>query len=393
MKNNNIKVVELFAGVGGFRVGLERASKRFETIWANQWEPGSKVQHAFDVYSSHFKTSENVNESISDVWKNVPEHDLLVGGFPCQDYSVAQGNRAKGINGKKGVLWWDIHRIVELRKPKMILLENVDRLLNSPTKQRGRDFAIMIRSLNDLGYAVEWKAITASEYGFVQKRRRVFIYAYKTNEVITPSIEYIENNSLLNKAFPNEEFLLYKHDDISSKMYKTLVDVTDKYGDGKFLSTGIAVKGIVFSAKYKPKYNGKHTVFKEIFDKKRSTYHYLNDEQMAKAQYTKSHKKIPREKNGFKYNYSEGQMAFPEDTNKPGRTMLTSEGSINRSTHFIKAGKKVRFMTPVEAERMNGFPDDWTKGKTERQRFFFMGNALVTGVVEKIGREIHEINK
>ena len=222
--NKNIRVVELFAGVGGFRVGLERASKSFETIWANQWEPSTKVQNAFDIYNERFKntTSTNVNEDISKVWNQIPEHDLLVGGFPCQDYSVAQGNRAQGINGKKGVLWWEIYKIVEFRRPEMILLENVDRLLNSPTSQRGRDFAIMLRSLNDLGYVVEWKAITASDYGFAQKRRRVFIYAYKDKNEHIADIDFIKNQSLLNKAFENNSLTnlcLHKNEHLSDGLF------------------------------------------------------------------------------------------------------------------------------------------------------------------------------
>ena len=126
-----IKVVELFAGVGGFRLGLEQASKDFETIWANQWEPGKKAQYAFDCYNYHFGKKGGVNKwsnvDINKAKKHCPDCDLLVGGFPCQDYSVA-ATKAKGIKGKKGVLWWDIRDILEKKRPSYVLLENVDRL-------------------------------------------------------------------------------------------------------------------------------------------------------------------------------------------------------------------------------------------------------------------------
>ncbi len=177
---NKIKVVELFAGVGGFRLGLERASDRYEIIWSNQWEPSTKVQHASDIYVRNFGPENHHNCDISKVpASEIPDHDLLVGGFPCQDYSVARTlNHAKGLEGKKGVLWWEIHRIVDAKRPSGLFLENVDRLLKSPAKQRGRDFAIMLASLSDLGYAVEWRVINAADYGMPQKRRRVFILAY-----------------------------------------------------------------------------------------------------------------------------------------------------------------------------------------------------------------------
>src|SRR6185436_11149332 len=111
-----------------------------------------------------------------------PDFDMLVGGFPCQDYSVARTlSQAKGLEGKKGVLWWQIHRILKEKKtkPNLLLLENVDRLLKSPVKQRGRDFAVMLKSLSDLGYIVEWRVINAADYGMPQRRRRVFIFGYR----------------------------------------------------------------------------------------------------------------------------------------------------------------------------------------------------------------------
>lgn len=391
----DIRVVELFAGVGGFRLGLEAASDRFKTVWANQWEPGTKSQHAFEVYDEHFKntSSKNVNEDISKVWQDVPAHDLLVGGFPCQDYSVAQGNRAQGINGKKGVLWWQIYNIVEKRKPKMLLLENVDRLLNSPSSQRGRDFAIMLRSLNDLGYAVEWRVVTASDYGFAQSRTRVFIHAYKSTRKSEPKLDDLKN-SIFEKAFPSKDFSNFKTDNISKDIYADLVEVTDNYGDGKFWQSGISINGRVFSAKYEPKYSGKTISLRDVLDSDKNNFEFLTDAQREKAEFTKASKKLKRTtKDGFEYNYTEGQMSFPDALDKPGRTMLTSEGSINRSSHFIGVGKKVRFLTPVEAERLNGFPDNWTKSKTNKQRYFFMGNALVVDVIKKLGKEIAKEEK
>ena len=146
METDKIKVVELFAGVGGFRLGLDK--KNYDIVWSNQWEPSTKKQHASLVYEARFGKDNHSNEDINEVVmrnvEEVPDHDLLVGGFPCQDYSVATTlHNSKGLKGKKGVLWWAIHRILEKKKhkPRYLLLETVDRLLKSPANQRGRDFA------------------------------------------------------------------------------------------------------------------------------------------------------------------------------------------------------------------------------------------------------------
>ena len=133
-------VVELFAGVGGFRCGFNHVSLKdgivheednWDFVWANQWEPSTKSQAAFDCYVERFGESENhVNEDIATVdKKTIPNHTLLVGGFPCQDYSVARSlSGGKGIEGKKGVLWWQIAEVLEEKQPPFVLLENVDRL-------------------------------------------------------------------------------------------------------------------------------------------------------------------------------------------------------------------------------------------------------------------------
>ena len=129
---SELKVIELFAGVGGFRVGLERAdSSIFKTIWANQWEPATKTQHAADIYRKRF--GDVCNEDINNVkTEDIPDHDMMVGGFPCQDYSVASTlNHSKGIEGKKGVLWWSIYRILKEREKKDLNLYSLKTLTGS----------------------------------------------------------------------------------------------------------------------------------------------------------------------------------------------------------------------------------------------------------------------
>lgn len=391
-----IKVVELFAGVGGFRLGLERYNKDlFDFVFANQWEPGKKVQHAYDCYINHFGSENVSNEDITIAKYDIPDDiDLLVGGFPCQDYSVA-ATKAKGIQGKKGVLWWEISWILEHKKPKMVLLENVDRLLKSPASQRGRDFAIMLMNMHKNGYDVEWQVINAAEYGMVQRRRRVFIFAKRRDEFGVQNNEEFDilnskNNSFFYKPFPYE-INEHKNETIDLiKFFKDEVDITENFNKGKFLNKGFCINGIVYHFDYDAINSNEVKVLGDILESNVDKKYYLDINQLNKMKYLKGSKKIERYKpNGELYYYSEGKMSLDDKANLPGRTMLTSEGTLNRSTHIVKEKTKYRFITPLEAERLNGFDDNWTKSiPTDRMRYFCMGNALVVDIIEKFANEI-----
>jgi DNA (cytosine-5)-methyltransferase 1 len=396
---SSIRVVELFAGVGGFRLAFERTSKIFKTVWANQWEPGRNKQWAFECYIKHFGENKNhVNKDIATVIDEVPEHDLLVGGFPCQDYSVARTN-ASGIEGKKGVLWWSIRDIIIKRNPKFVLLENVDRLIKSPSNQRGRDFGIMLRSLEDAGYNVEWRIINSADYGFAQRRRRIFIFAFKKD--LTDKIYNTRNqfDILLEKGFFPAAFEV---ESIENKKltittvlngYEDLVDLTNKFAE-KFYNSGSMIDGQVLSMEVLPKLKPSKTL-EEIVEKDGvDEQYYINDNQkkFAILKEKKSVRRINPE--GEIYFYSEGAMEFPDSLDKPARTMLTSEGSINRSTHVIIDPKtnRLRLLTPLECERINGFDDNWTDtGMPHKFRYFCMGNALVVPVVEKLAKQFIKV--
>ena len=404
-------VIELFAGVGGFRVGLNNIKNidenghaiengDFKFVWANQWEPSTRTQHAFDCYNLRFPEKFNNNTDISLIdKKQIPDHNLLCGGFPCQDYSVAHSlSKEKGIEGKKGVLWWQIRDILVAKKTPFVFLENVDRLTKSPAKQRGRDFGIMLRCLDDLGYAVEWRIINAADYGFPQRRRRTYIFAYKKS---TKFFKKITKNSAINvlksegifaKVFPIMDDNL-KINESDLKQYDDLADFSDKY-KFTFENSGYMVNGIVYTAKSNPKIIDAITLG-QIAESNVDEHFYLNDKEIAKFDYLRGSKKIPRvDANGFEYMYSEGAMSPFDDLALPGRTMLTSEGSINRSTHIIKdpITERLRLLTPTECERLNQFPDNWTNsGMPEKRRYFMMGNALVCGIVQKMGVEIGKI--
>ena len=379
-------VAELFAGVGGFRLGLEKSG--WKTIFANQWEPGKKNQWAFDCYNAHFPDSININKDIATVpASEIPDHTLLVGGFPCQDYSVAQTlSNSKGIEGKKGVLWWEINRIAEAKKPKFILLENVDRLLKSPAKQRGRDFAIILSCLNALGYAVEWRVINAADYGLQQRRRRTFIFAQKKKIRATPE-NTIRKYGLFAQCFSCEVEGIARNVEIP----KDLLEITDSFSF-PFGNAGVCQDFSCTTIDVLPVYDGPQKTLGEILERDVAEKYYISNEALPKWEYMKGAKQEKRvTKEGFEYNYSEGPIAYPDYLDRPARTMLTSEGSVNRSSHVVQdpeTGRK-RILTPVECERIDGFPDNWTNtGMPERFRYFCMGNALVVPLIEVMGRAI-----
>jgi DNA (cytosine-5)-methyltransferase 1 len=425
-EGQQMRVVELFAGVGGFRLGLDRVndsiiegrldlsnglfeetqlrdSEKFKVVWSNQWEPGKKAQYAFDCYQSHYGISDShVNEDIAIAKERVKSHDLLVGGFPCQDYSVAR-TQAKGISGKKGVLWWHINDIILAQKPKYVLLENVDRLLRSPTAQRGRDFGIILRCLADNGYAVEWRVINAAEYGFPQRRRRVFIFAYREDTKFfksnkkTDAESLIMNDGFFAKEFPILGPITDKSDSFSigGDRYETLADVSEKFAN-MIYNGGVMRNNIVYTRECRPVPCKNQINLENIIEKKVDKKYYVDDLKIEKWKYLKGTKKMERvSKLGIKYKYSEGAIAFPDHLDRPGRTMLTSEGTLNRCSHIISdKDNEYRILTPIECERLNGFDDDWTNGDCpERFRYFAMGNALVVPLISKMGRRILEIDQ
>ena len=404
---NKIKVVELFAGVGGFRIGLEGASDAYETIWNNQWEPSTQHQDASLVYRARFGSKGHSNKDINTVaTTDIPDHDLLVGGFPCQDYSVAASlSRSGGIEGKKGVLWWQIYRILLEkgdRRPQYIFFENVDRLLNSPATQRGRDFAIILASLSDLGYVVEWRIINAADYGMPQRRRRTYIVGYLRGSRVAQRVEemdfWVKYDGVLAQAFP----FRMKDDSLSEfDIEGTIQEVSALFNKGKkdspFGNAGLMMNRRVYSVDAEPVYAGPiqtlgDNLVEEDFVPEEF---FISAEDLPKWQYEKGAKKINRiSKEGYEYVFSEGGMAFPDYLDKPSRTMITGEGGTapSRFKHVVQTPSgRYRRLIPIELERLTMFPDNHTYHPevSDGRRAFLMGNALVCGIVQEIGKSLY----
>ena len=429
-----MKIFSMFDGVGGFIVGLENSSKEiFKTLYSNQYEPSRKIQDAYEVGLYRFPNMEHIgtdvalipNEKFEEMRKNGV--DMIVGGFPCQDYSVARSKKNElGIEGKKGVLFWEIIRATEVIKPKYLILENVDRLLKAPSSQRGRDFAVMLAAFNELGYSVEWRVINAADYGRAQRRRRVFFFVFRndtkwgerlhktyesnlpkkatTEERLAQYQNYIFADGLFGRQFPVKDMAVKKRIN-ANHLIGDIAEVSETFNDGKFWNSGLMTNGYYYTIETDPIVEnpitmGDIVVPEDTVDAK----YYITGQKLEKFKYLRGPKKITRTSaDGHEYTYAEGGMSEYDSLELPGRTMLTSEGSVNRSTHLLKINGNYRLITPIEAERLQDFPDDWTKFKlnakgeveevSDRMRMFFMGNALVTGIVKRIGDELQKIDK
>lgn len=415
MSPHTIEVAELFAGVGGFRLGLEGysnpqhsefempAAGPYQTVWANQWEPPGtqSKQFAAECYVERFGSEGFVNEDINkvlDQYENgeidIPSFQMLVGGFPCQDYSVAKPlSAAHGIEGKKGVLWWDIHRILRLKKPRYLLLENVDRLLKSPASQRGRDFAIILSCLADLGYSAEWHVVNSAEYGFPQRRKRVYLYAELTDEPW--DLQQRASDGVMACALPIKAPENFAEFDVPADPY----EATQSFGAGcrksPFLTGGVMQGLHVLTFDLEEDFHGeRHTLGNVLVPEEEvPESFYIPEERLEAWRYLKGskHEERTNKKTGFTYTYSEGAMAFPDLLTNPSRTILTGEGGsgASRFKHVIEVDGRYRRLVPDELDQLQGFPKGWTAtGMSDGRRAFCMGNALVVGIPHMIGREI-----
>lgn len=416
-----ITVAELFAGVGGFRLGLEgykdpsnKANNlpkagTFKTIWANQWEPpGSPTrQFAANCYKTHFGNDSVVNEDINKVLneydqglRDIPSVDMVVGGFPCQDYSVAKPlSQSGGIEGKKGVLWWDIYKFLKIQLDKSpknaewCLLENVDRLLKSPASQRGRDFAIILSCLASLGYCVEWRVVNSAAYGFSQRRKRVYILARRnTNWKLSERL----TSGIMSRAFPFNPVGNISYVDIPKDPFVATKDFnSERSKTSPFLDAGVMVDNRVITCKVQEIYKGEFKTLEDVLSPGNEVpeNYFIDNSQLSRWEYLKGSKREERvnKYTGQTYFYSEGSMAFPDLLTNPSRTILTGEGgaSPSRFKHIIKVNERYRRLVPDELDQLQGFPKGWTNtGMSDNNRAFCMGNALVVGVVNRIGKEI-----
>jgi len=286
-----------------------------------------------------------------------------------------------------------------------VLLENVDRLLKSPAKQPGRDFAVILWCLDHLGYTVEWRMLNAADYGGAQKRRRTFVLGALRSTGLEREMsglhdrrEWLESRGFFAGCFPTlrktpGEFAPPRP---GITIPRNLQQVSDEFSF-RFHNSGLCCNRDVWTIQVRPRLNSGGTLL-EVLEKNVSEDYFLSETSIKTWRRLKGAKAEHRvAKNGYEYRYTEGAIPFPDPIDKPSRTVMTSEGGTapSRFKHVIldPTRKRYRILTPVEVERLNGFPDNWTAGMPERARYFCMGNSLVVYLVERMSRELTRLAK
>ena len=300
-----MKFFDLFAGIGGFRVGLE--AHGHECVGSCEID-----KYARKIYGKNFGHEPEYKDVRDIEAKDLPEFDILCAGFPCQSFSIV-GNRM-GFEDKRGNLFFEIIRLAKEKRPSILLLENVKGLLSH---EKGETFRIMLQTLDECGYDVSWQLLN-SRYFVPQSRERVYIIANlrgSSGRKILPLGKVSKRNDKSRKE-------LYAEDECSSTL----------------------------TATYWKGYGGGRPMIKE--DKK---------VQM-----------------NYRSNVNSNMKERVQDRDETWT--LTS----NSNDFTITDGDRVRKLTPIECERLQGFADDWTKGVSDTQRWKCLGNAVTTNVVEYI---------
>jgi DNA (cytosine-5)-methyltransferase 1 len=354
-----MKAISLFAGVGGFDLALERNGI---SVVASV-EIDKKAQK---VLEKHFPNSKLFDDVCTIEGKDLyelgfePADGILVGGFPCQDLSVA-GKRA-GLAGGRSGLFWEIHRLLAETKTKYFILENVPGLLSS---NEGRDFGIVIGSLAQLGYGVAWRVLDAQHFGVPQRRRRVFIVGCLGDDGRTPA-------QILAIAEGRGRYLE------KSKQQEKSITTSTASSLGDIGVEELINDPILFQATRNENIRifEKHSPTLAVAGWLRSLHVFS----MHGAMIGRSETAGPK-----------GSGFFGD--NEPSYTLTASSQARHGVVTIAENASMVRRLTPVECERLQGFPDNWTDGQTDGHRYKQMGNAVAVPVIEFLIKNLNEIIK
>lgn len=364
-----MKFIDLFAGIGGFRYGLENATPNFKgNKKRGKKKPNGKTQLGFDcVYSNEFDKyasqiykkhyGECDTRDIRDVKaEEIPTHDLLTAGFPCQAFSIA-GKRG-GFADTRGTLFFEIARIAEQKRTPYLLLENVKGILSH---DKGNTFGRILQVLDELGYDCQWQVLNSKNFGVPQNRERVFIIGHLRGGS-RPKVFPLRGNGSKDSV-PTLRATYYKGYQTRGPMLKYVGGIEGKrkkwLEDGKDNSRNFSQGQRVYSTE-----GIGSTIAGNAGGLGGKTGLYaipvLTPDRPKKRQHGRRFKK-------------DGDPAFT----------LTGQDK-----HGVYDGMKIRRLTPTECERLQGFPDGWTEGVSDTQRYKCLGNAVTTNVITAIGERL-----
>lgn len=315
MTKKEWKIASLFSGIGGFEKGIHQANSKTEIVFASE----------IDLYARKIYKKNYGVEPHGDITQigasNIPDHDILCGGFPCQTFSIAGLRR--GFEDTKGTLFFEIMRIVEVKRPKLLFLENVPGLLSH---DEGRTFHTILRSLDEMGYDAEWQVFNSRNHGVPQNRERVFIIGHLRGSGTRPIFPITANDK--------------SADDIQEQCTNT---ITARYEGAQ------------------------------------ATGSYIVESELN-AQNIKCHSTLPRSSKQGK-----------GGTGRLSRTDGTTYCIDAANNVAVEVNQRIRRLTPIEYERLQGFPDNWTEGISDTQRYKCLGNAVTVCVIEFISKHIFEM--
>lgn len=350
-----MKAVELFAGIGGFRIACDELD--IKTVWANDVE-----SKASKVYRENFGINEHIEGDIESYIDQVPKHDLLTAGFPCQPFSSA--GKKLGIEDVRGTLFEKIVYILGKNKPKYFVLENVKRLLSM---DKGAHFATILDALSSLGYLVEWRLLNAINFGLPQNRERV---------VITGHLEGLPRSYLCTE----DDFLqLTDRQRANIAHFERWKEVESH--SSKFLSWGIAVAGRFCHAKIE-NFSEKdiHVKLKSVLEKSPDEKFFFTEDTKERI---KNSDKVNRFFNGVEILYNQkggarmGYSIFGTSGVAPTLTCTTS-----RHYERYQIGNEFRRLTNIEYARIQGFPDTHCESATCYDQYPLYGNAVPPQLVK-----------
>ena len=314
-----MKFIDLFSGIGGFRLALE--SLGLECVFSSEIDKFAK-----QTYKANFGIEPHGDITKIDS-KDIPNHDILTAGFPCQAFSIA--GKRRGFDDTRGTLFFEVARIIRDKQPKAFILENVPGLVSH---EKGSTFQTIIDTLattingqksfietDNLGYHVYFGYLNSKDFGVAQNRKRIFIVGFRDS---------------INFRFPG--------------------------------ATNSNVK------------------LKDILEQNVDKSLYLSDDEIVKAQFKKSKKSIPRVKNGFEYFFNEGSIQFPNSIEKKSQCLLAAGQGISRTTTYVDNGNGIRKLSPVECERLQNVPDNYTDNVSNSQRYKMLGNGWTVDVIAYI---------
>ena len=389
--SEEIRFIDLFRGIGGFHLGLERNG--FKCVWSNDLD-----KYASEIYKKHWPETPGITGDIRTVdERTIPDHDLLCAGFPCQAFSVA--GKRQGFKDTRGTLFFEICRIAKAKRPKLLLLENVKGLLSH---DGGRTFGTILESLEELGYWWEYQVLNSRYFGVPQNRERVFIVGHLGNNggrEIFPVGETSKMGKSTTQVAHTIDANYWKGStpkhSVEKKVRQLIVhNIYGGFGEGlrEFHEYSPTIRT--------PKGGGHLPMV--VADRSRNLNKKGRNLESPKP-YANSITAVPKDnllalrmvrseegKKARKEAMKKGKDYTPFGSNYRELTVAEENisgcftGALNRDT-LVGNKLMIRRLTPVECERLQGFPDGWTEGVSDTQRYKCLGNAVTVNVTEYLG--------